>query len=165
MSVAFRRESDEEHLEPRFELPLPPGPNLVTPRGLALIKARNDELEAKLEEALSEEDRKAVLRDARYWRQRLASAELATPADGDCVAFGTRVTFERDGETRTLELVGHDESDPAANRIAFTAPLARALIGAEVGDEVDFAGTNEPLLITAIEVVSGGDELPEGAPR
>ena len=41
MSVAFRRESDEEHLEPKFELPLPPGPNLVTSRGLKLIEARN----------------------------------------------------------------------------------------------------------------------------
>ena len=37
MSVAFRRESDEEHLEPKFEIPIPPGPNLVTARGLALI--------------------------------------------------------------------------------------------------------------------------------
>ena len=37
MSVAFRRESDEEHLEPKFELPIPPGPNLVTERGLALV--------------------------------------------------------------------------------------------------------------------------------
>lgn len=32
MSVAFRRDCDEEHLEPHFELPIPPGPNLVTPR-------------------------------------------------------------------------------------------------------------------------------------
>ena len=40
MSVAFRRESDEEHKEPKFELPLPPGPNLVTARGLALIEAK-----------------------------------------------------------------------------------------------------------------------------
>ena len=48
MSVAFRRESDEEHLEPKFELPFPPGPNLVTPRGLALIEARNAELEAAI---------------------------------------------------------------------------------------------------------------------
>ena len=34
MSVAFRRDSDEEHLEPKFELPIPAGPNLVTLRGL-----------------------------------------------------------------------------------------------------------------------------------
>ena len=45
MSVAFRRESDEEHLEPKFELPVPPGPNFVTPAGLALIEARVAELE------------------------------------------------------------------------------------------------------------------------
>ena len=153
MSVAFRRESDEEHLEPRFELPIPPGPNLVTTRGFDQIRARNEELETALKSPLSEDERKSVLRDVRYWRQRLASAELAPPADGTRVAFGTRVSFVRDGQARTLELVGHDESDPAANRIAFTAPLARALIGAEVGDEVDFDGSDEPLMITAI---SGG---------
>jgi transcription elongation GreA/GreB family factor len=102
-----------------------------------------------------------VLRDARYWRQRLASAELAPVADGRRVAFGTRVTFVRDGQARTLDLVGHDESEPAAGRIAFTAPLARALIGAEVGDEVEFAGSDEPLLVTAIQVVIGRDDSPE----
>ena len=152
MSVAFRRESDEEHLEPRFELPIPPGPNLVTPRGFDQIRVRNEELEAKLEGPLSEEERKVVLRDARYWRQRLASAELAPPAGGKQVAFGTRVTFVRDGRTHRIDLVGHDESEPGANRIAFTAPLARALIGAEVGDEVEFAGADQPILITAIEM-------------
>ncbi len=161
MSVAFRRESDEEHLEPRFELPIPPGPNLVTPRGLEQLRVRNEELESRLEGSLSEEERKIVLRDARYWRHRLASAQLAPLADGDRVAFGTRVTFLREGQAYTLELVGHDESEPAAGRIAFTAPLARALIGAEVGDEVDFAGDDEPLLITAIELV----EQPRNAPR
>ena len=152
MSVGFRRESDEEHLEPRFELPIPAGPNLVTSRGLDQIRARNAELETRLEGELSEEERKAVLRDARYWRQRLASAELAPLADGTQVALGTRVTFVREGQTHTLDLVGHDESEPAANRIAFTAPLARALIGAEVGDEVEFAGANELIVVTAIEV-------------
>jgi transcription elongation GreA/GreB family factor len=155
MSVAFRRESDEEHLEPRFELPIPPGPNLVTPRGLEQIRARNEELESRLEGPLSEDERKTVLRDARYWRQRLASAQLAPLVDGNRVAFGTRVTFVRDGQTCSLELVGHDESEPAECRIAFTAPLARALIGAEVGDEVDFAGADEPLLITAVELWGG----------
>jgi transcription elongation GreA/GreB family factor len=164
MSVAFRRESDEEHLEPRFELPIPPGPNLVTPRGLGQIQARNEELEATLKLPMPEEERKAVLRDARYWRQRLASAQLAPPADGESVAFGTRVTFIRDGQPVKLDLVGHDESEPAADRIAFTAPLARAMIGAEVGDEVEFAGAEEPLLITAIEALSGRDESTESAP-
>jgi transcription elongation GreA/GreB family factor len=151
MSVAFRRESDDEHLEPTFELPIPPGPNLVTARGLALIQERHDAVEAVLAGELTEDERKKVLRDARYWRQRLASAQVAPVADGERVAFGTCVTFLRDGERRTVELVGHDEADPGADRIAFTAPLARALMGAEVGDEVEFAGSGEPLEIVAIE--------------
>jgi transcription elongation GreA/GreB family factor len=51
-----------------------------------------------------------------------------------------------------MELVGHDESEPPAGRIAFTAPLARALLNAEVGDEVDFAGCKEPLTVMSIQI-------------
>jgi transcription elongation GreA/GreB family factor len=140
MSVAFRRERDEEHLEPKFELPIPAGPNLVTARGLRLIEARNADLEAKLLTELAEDERKAVLRDARYWRSRLTSAQLAPVPDGTIVAIGTRVTIDQGGRSRTLELVGHDESDPAANRIAFSAPLARTLLGCAVGDEAECPG-------------------------
>ncbi|WP_037502016.1 GreA/GreB family elongation factor [Sphingomonas jaspsi] len=154
MSVAFRRESDDEHLEPKFELPLPHGPNLVTPRGLRLIEERNAALEAALAATDDDEVRKALLRDARYWRQRLASAEVAPRPVGDRVAIGTRVTIELNGNSRTVEIVGHDESDPETGRIAFTAPLARALMGAEVDDEVDFAGSADPVLVTAIEAVA-----------
>ncbi|MCW3797539.1 GreA/GreB family elongation factor [Sphingomonas sp. BN140010] len=153
MSVAFRRESDEEHLEPKFELPIPPGPNLVTARGLGLIEANVAELEAKLAQALGEEERKAVLRDARYWRQRQASAQLAPPTSGERVAVGTRVTYERDGQQRTVEIVGHDESEPAANRVAFTAPLVRAMLGAEVDDEVELPD-GAALTIIAIAAAS-----------
>ena len=152
MSVAFRRESDEEHIEPKFELPLPPGPNLVTPRGLALIEARNAELEAAVT-AATPEQLPALQRDLRYWRKRLATAQLAPPASGEIVAFGTKVTIEQDGTTRALDLVGHDESDPAAGRIAFTAPLAKALIGSEIGDEVDPPGPGGPITIIAIEAL------------
>ncbi len=59
MSVAFRRDSDEEHLEPKFELPIPPGPNFVTPAGLAQIEARVTELQA-LVEAISLRNRFAA---------------------------------------------------------------------------------------------------------
>ena len=52
MSVAFRRENDDEHLEPTFELPIPPGPNLVTARGLALIQ----QTAAAMEDALDAAD-------------------------------------------------------------------------------------------------------------
>lgn len=160
MSVAFRRESDEEHLEPRFELPIPPGPNLVTARGLKQIEAQHDAIEASLEGQLSEEERKTALREARYWRQRLASAQLAPRPNGDRVAIGTRVSFVRDGQARTIDVVGHDESEPAAGRIAFTAPLVRALVDAMVGEEVEFAGSDEPLRITSISVITDTDSAP-----
>jgi transcription elongation GreA/GreB family factor len=149
MSVAFRRDSDEEHLEPKFELPIPPGPNLVTRRGLSLIEARVSELETRLANPLSEEERKAVMRDARYWRARQASAQLAPAPSGERVAIGTLVTYQRDSQSLTIEIVGHDEGDPATARISFTAPLVRAMLGAEVGDEVDLPEGNT-LIILAI---------------
>lgn len=160
MSVAFRRESDEEHLEPRFELPIPPGPNLVTPRGLKQIQARHDALEASLGRELSEDERKTISREARYWRQRLTSAQLTPRPDGKRVAIGTRVSFLQDGRPRIVDVVGHDESDPGAGRIGFTAPLARALLDSEVGDEVEFGGSSEPLRIISIEILAEDDELP-----
>ena len=129
VSVAFRRESDEEHKEPRFELPIPVGPNLVTANGLAQIEARVAELEALVK---AEEDAAALeeaKRDLRYWRTRLATAELAPPPPEDEVAFGTRVGFRHKGELRRVDIVGDDEADPSAGRISFSAPLARAMIG------------------------------------
>ena len=72
MSVAFRRESDEEHKEPRFELPIPAGPNLVTARGLSLIRTRVADLEATTGgDDAAVADRKRTLTS---WRTRLATA-------------------------------------------------------------------------------------------
>lgn len=150
MSVAFRRDSDEEHREPRFELPLPPGPNPVTRRGLALIEARIAALDADLA-AATLEAREAVLRDLRYWRTRLATARVVPVASGRTVAIGTRVMVERDGARRVIEIVGHDEGDAASARVGFAAPLARALIGAEVGDEVEAPGGGV-MHVVAIEI-------------
>ncbi len=152
MSVAFRRDCDEEHLEPRFELPIPPGPNLVTSRGYALIAARVAELEAGLASDLSDDERKVLLRDARYWRSRLTSAQVMPAPGGETVAIGTRVTIDRDGQTRTFEIVGHDESDPGSDRISFASPLARALIGAEVGQLREFPNSDVPITVAAIAV-------------
>ena len=148
MSVAFRRESDDEHKEPRFEIPLPAGPNLVTRRGLALIEARVAELEAAVAAAQEEAEREALKRDLRYWHTRRATAVLAPPPPADEAAFGSRVRFRLDGEERSIDIVGDDEAEPAAGRIAFSAPLARALIGAGPGDLCDLAGRPE-----AIEVI------------
>ena len=145
MSVAFRRESDEEHKEPKFELPIPPGPNLVTARGLTLIEVRVAELES-ISEASEEQKR-----DLRYWRARLATAQPAPAPPADEIAFGSRVRITLNGKLREIEIVGDDEADPAAGRIAFTAPLAQALIGAGEGEALAFGGREDAIRIVAIE--------------
>ena len=153
MSVAFRRESDEEHKEPKFELPIPPGPNLVTARGLALIEARVRELDDRIAAGGEEAKIAALKRDQRYWATRQATAELAPIPDGEEVAFGTRVTYRLNGQRKTIDIVGDDEADPANGSVSFSAPLARAMIGGFVGEKVDFGGKTEAIEIVGIEVL------------
>ena len=155
MSVAFRRESDEEHKEPRFELPIPPGPNLVTAARLKLAEAKVAALEAQVAAETDELALADAQRSLRYWRTRLATAELAPPPPPDEAAFGSRVSFRLNGEERTVDIVGDDEADPAAGRIAFSAPLARALIGAGPGDVADFAGRADAIEILAVTAIDG----------
>jgi hypothetical protein len=138
MSVAFRRESDEEHLEPKFEIPLPPGPNIVTPHGLSLIQVKVADWTAAVAAAPDEEARKKAARDLAYWNTRLSTARVADAPADDVAGIGSIVTFKLKGTVRTLSIVGHDEADPAAGRIAYTAPLAKAMIGSGAGDVVDF---------------------------
>jgi len=149
LSVAFRRESDEEHLEPKFELPIPTGPNWVTPRGLELIEAKVAEWNAAVAAAADDDARKKAKRDLAYWNTRLSTARLAEPPAEGAVGIGSRVTFRLNGKERTIEIVGHDEADPAQGKIAFSAPLAKAMIGAEVGDLLDFAGAEEAIEVLA----------------
>ncbi len=153
MSVAFRRESDDEHKEPKFELPLPPGPNLVTARGLALIEAKVAELEAIDAAALPEAEREQHGRVLRYWRTRQATAQPAPPPPEDEVAFGSRVSFRLNGQTKRIDIVGDDEAEPNEGRLAFSAPLARALIGGYVGEKVDFGGKAEAIEILSTEAI------------
>lgn len=150
MSVAFRRDGDEEHLEPKFELPIPPGPNLVTERGLAQIRGKVAELEAALPALADEAAIAAARRELRYWSTRQSTAQLVDPADGRHVAFGCRVTFKLNGRQRTITIVGDDEADPAAGLLAYSAPLCRAMMDAEVGDWADFGGSADAIEIIAI---------------
>ena len=154
MSVAFRRDGDEEHLEPKFELPIPPGPNLVTARGLAQIHGKLVALEALLPGLTDEDAIKAARRELRYWRNRQATAQTMAPADGTHVAFGCTVTFRLNGQQRSITIVGHDEADPATGLVSFAAPLCRAMIDAEVGDRVDFAGKSEAIEILSLAVAA-----------
>jgi len=154
MSVAFRRESDEEHKEPRFELPIPPGPNLVTQRGYALTQARVAELEAAVVGEADPVRGEALKRDLRYWRTRFATARVAPAPPDDEVAFGSRVTIDIGGDIRTVDIVGIDEAEPNRDRLAYSAPLARALIGAEEGDVISFGKTGAIRVVKIERVTS-----------
>ena len=156
MSVAFRRDGDEEHLEPKFEIPIPPGPNLVTVRGLVLIGERVTEIAAGIDRLVRQGADEAAInaarRDLRYWQTRQITAELVPVPSGETVEIGTSVTFRFNGKERVLAIVGDDEADPATGRIAFSAPLARALMGAEAGDVLAFAGQDEAIEVLGITV-------------
>jgi transcription elongation factor GreB len=68
---------------------------------------------------------------------RLASAEPVDPAQGstDVVRFGAHVSIRTsDGSERSFRIVGVDEANAAEGRVAFVSPLARAVLGKQVGD-------------------------------
>ena len=156
MSVAFRRESDEEHLEPKFERPIPAGPNLVTRTGKALIERQIAAIETALPTADAEQA-EALRRELRYWQTRRTTAILtAAPADGTA-GFGTRVTLRIGGRERVIAIVGDDEADPNAGRLAYGAPLAHALIGAEPGDILPFNGRDDAIEVLEIAPIDPAD--------
>lgn len=142
MSKAFTKDDDSAAapLVPR-RAPLPPGqPNYVTPRGLALLR---EELTALRGEHAAATARGEMPVAAAFGERvselevRLGTAELVpaqSPAPSE-VRFGATVTVRNEARaTRVYSIVGIDEADASAGRIAFVAPLARALIGKRRGD-------------------------------
>jgi transcription elongation GreA/GreB family factor len=116
-----------------------PHRNLVTRRGLQLIESRVARHETDLARATAAADREALgraARELRCWTARLASAEVAEPdPEADYVVFAMAVTVLREDETEeTFRIVGEDEADPSTGRIAWTAPVAQALLGSRRGD-------------------------------
>ena len=139
MSRAFVKEDDQAGAAPLPDCPISPQRNLVTRRGLQLIERKVAQHQADLARASAAADREAIARasrELRYWRARLDSAELVEPDPQiGRLVFGTMVTVRReDGSEASFRIVGEDEADPAAGRIAWTAPVARALLGGEPGD-------------------------------
>jgi len=151
MSVAFRRESDDEHKEPEFELPIAVGPNLVTPRGLRLLGEEVARIKAAIAAAADEEARKKLQRRLRYFHTRQSTAEVhAPPADGS-VGIGSRVTYRLGKAEKTITIVGGDEADPALGFVVFSAPLARALMGAEASESVEYQDREDAIAVLAVE--------------
>jgi transcription elongation factor GreB len=172
VSKAFTK--DETHDEPvvAARAPLPDGtPNWVTPRGLRLLRAELERLEAEraaVSATTSDDDERQRRLTILGQRQadladRISGARVVDPASVDTgrVRFATCVVIRTvegadEGRERRIAIVGVDEADPASGRIAFTAPLARVLVGAEVGDEVtlETARGDELLEVLAIERVA-----------
>jgi len=142
------------HLEPRFELPIPAGPNLVTVRGLEQIEATIRSLQN--DRAISIEDTAiaAIKRDLRYWQARQITAQVPPLADGSTVEFGVTVHLLLHGQSKSFQLVGDDEADPASGMVSFKSPLSRAILGAAVGDVLSFGDREEAIEIVAIEAPS-----------
>ena len=110
---------------------------------------------AQLETAIAATDdadaRKKLQRRLRYFLTRQSTAEVqAPPADGS-VGIGSRVAYRLNGTEKTITIVGGDEADPARGHIAFSAPLARALMGAEAGESVEYQGRDDAIAILAVE--------------
>jgi transcription elongation factor GreB len=74
-----------------------------------------------------------------YLAKIMKQAKVIDPAkqpSRDQVRFGATVELaDEDDNRRTLTIVGDDEADAAKGKIGWSAPLARSLIGAKVGDE------------------------------
>ena len=135
-------------------------PRFITPEGFARLRAEYDELfgveRPKIVEvvswAASLGDRSENA-DYLYGKKRLReidrrlghlsrimkAAKVVDPrsqTSRDQVRFGATVELaDEDDNRRSLTIVGDDEADASAGNIGWSAPLARALIGAKVGDE------------------------------
>lgn len=156
MSRGFVREDDQEEapfIPPRA--PLPEGvANYVTPRGLELLRAERTALEQERANASGSDDERRRVQaevDGRsaLLQERINSARVVDPAtDHEEVRFGCTVSLlqlnsPQAGVERSWTIVGVDEASVKEQRIAFTSPLARALMGKRVNEIAEL--NNGPL--------------------
>lgn len=135
-------------------------PRFITPEGFGKIRAEYEELfgveRPKLVDTIAwaagNGDRsengdyiygrkrlREIDRRLSYLSKVMKQAKVVDPArqeQRDVVRFGATVELaDEDDERRILTLVGEDEADATHGRISWAAPIARALVGAKVGDE------------------------------
>ncbi|MFM9935847.1 MAG: GreA/GreB family elongation factor [Novosphingobium sp.] len=133
--------------------------NPITPAGMAALRARYDHLLGTERPAIVEivswaagnGDRsengdylygrkrmREIDRELNWIAKRMKAARVIDPArqeDQSRVLFGATVELADEDDARlTLTLVGDDEQDATARLIGWSAPIARALRGARVGD-------------------------------
>ena len=164
MNRAFVNEDDDAgvvFITPRA--PLPPGTiNYVTPRGFRLLQEELSLLEAEkvriqTERKLADQERVRLMTIARGryndLQSRIESAQVLDPSAQPAheVRFGATVLLA--GATdRKLTIVGVDEADASEGRIAFMAPVAKALIGSSVGSTVMMPSPSGPQSFEVVDI-------------
>ena len=142
----------------RWRPPAPKSSPYITPAGFEALQTelggiwvRRREVVKALAAAAAEGDRSenaeyiyrkkelaGLDRRIRYLQKRLPELTVVREThDGDKVFFGATVEVcNDDGETKTYRIVGADEADAKSSAISIDSPLAKALLGRQVDDEV-----------------------------
>jgi transcription elongation factor GreB len=180
MNKAFTKERDDAD-DDDDDAGLPPlpagGKNYITPQGYQRLRAELmtllDDERPKMVETVSwaakNGDRsengdylygkkrlREIDRRIRFLTKRLDIAEVADPSahhGRDQVYFGATVTYANDrGEERTITIKGIDEADNLAGEVSWISPIARALLKARTGDEVQLVTPGGVETIEVVEV-------------
>ena len=146
MSRAFVKENDLEHAGIDLpERPLSPHPNYVTLQGYQELQDNIRLIEEELKNLKISEDNSLLEkkyrleRDLRYFLNRIKAAIKVDPKtqDKDKVLFSATVHLTDENDMKMIfKIVGEDEADTSKNKISYVSPLAKALIGTKVGDEI-----------------------------
>ncbi len=148
MSRGFVKEEDQEEapmIPPRAALP-DGAINYVTPNGLKELKDEEEGLlveRANLDNENETEKRRAqavIDGKLKLLRERIGTARLLDPnnqPEGE-VRFGALVELEQNGNSQKFQIVGVDEANVKKQKIAFVAPISKAVTGKKVGDKIDF---------------------------
>jgi transcription elongation GreA/GreB family factor len=162
MSRAFVKENDLEHAGIDVpERPISSEKNYVTPNGLIEIEEKISNLEEQRTESslstdsINKQKKMQLERDLRYFINRLESAILVNPHEQDKnkVLFSASVDIENElGEILNFQIVGEDEADVKINKIAYNSPLAKALIGNALDDEVLWMKPSGSEILTIVNI-------------
>ncbi len=167
----------------RYRPPAPASSPYVTRAGYerlvaeqSALWARRKDVVAALSAAAAEGDRSenaeyqyrkrelaGIDRRIRYLQRRLPKLDVIDlRAGGDTVRFGAGVSLEVEGEGLTdderlyVRIVGADEIDPATRSISIDSPLARALVGKRVDDEVEIVVEGRRLHYSVLDIAWEG---------
>lgn len=84
----------------------------------------------------------------------IEKAEIISAINTNVVSIGTKVKIEYvgDDETEEYSIVGSKEADPFANKISNESPIAKAIMGLEVGSVVSVDSPNGKYDVRIVEI-------------